>query len=183
MKAKCNICGYVAKMDKEYTETGITLRKSIEMEEHEKQHKEEVEWELVEEEKQSLKLMKDWLEHRLALAESELQRRSIETDLRNIKKLIEFDGYIDVFDCQAVLRVNYNGLEITDDILKEIINEKEKKKLDKLIMKAVEEQGAINWSGIYGLTKELNDYARFLIEKYKDEISKIKNSLRPFRTL
>jgi len=181
MKAKCNICGYIAKMDVVHTEIGTVIKKSEEMEEHEKQHEEEVAWSIVEEEKEGLKLMKEWLEHRLVLARSEIERKNIESDLRNIEKLIEFDGYIDVFNCQATMRINHEGLEITDDILKEIISKKEKEKLDKLIMEAVDEQGAINWSGIYGLTKELNDYARFLIEKYKEQIDKIKSSLRPFR--
>jgi len=180
-KVKCIACGFEAKLIEEFDKE-VKLKKSEEMEEHEKLHGIDIIWEVVQENWESgLEVGKNQLIQQYLQTNSKTARENILKDLTNIKKLLTYDGYIDVFDCRAILRFNYDGLEITSNILKEIITEDEKEKLNELIMEAVEEQGAINWSGIYGITEELQQFVKSLIDKYKDKIEAIKDKLPSYK--
>ena len=181
VKVKCIACGFEAELIEEFDKE-VKLKKSEEMEEHEKLHGIDIIWKVVQENWESgLEVSKNHLIQQYLQTRSKIAKENILKDLTNIKKLQTYDGYIDVFDCKAILRFNYDGLEITDYILKSIISKDEFKKLDKLIMDAVEEQGAINWSGIYGITEELQKFVKGLIEKYKEQIEAIKDKLPSYK--
>ena len=163
MKAKCCICG--KKMELEYTGHGM-YQMSKAMKEHQKEHGEKVSWELTDVKPVDITTE---LHERLAEARSDTERVLIEQEIQRheegqrVKEQYDLGGgYINVWNCTASVIVDVNGMEIDDDMLRLLLSEPEQEKLDELIQEAVDQQGAINWSGQYYITERL---ARFIRRK------------------
>jgi len=159
MKAKCCICG--KKMELEYTGHGM-YQMSKAMKEHQKEHGEKVSWELTDVKPVDITTE---LHERLAEARSDTERVLIEQEIQRheegqrVKEQYDLGGgYINVWNCTASVIVDVNGMEIDDDMLRLLLSEPEQKKLDELIEEAVNEQGAISWSGQYYITERLARY-------------------------
>ena len=161
MKAKCCICG--KKMELEYTGHGM-YQMSKAMKEHQKEHGEKVSWELTDVEPVDITTE---LRERLSEARSDTERALIEQEIRRheegrrVKEQYDLGGgYINVWNCSASLILDINGMEIDDEILRLLLSEPEQEKLDVLIEEAVNEQGAISWSGQYYITERLAKFIR-----------------------
>ena len=163
MKARCCVCG--KELELEYVGHGM-YQMSKAMEEHQKEHNEKVSWELTDVEPVDITTE---LRERLSEARSDTERALIEQEIqrheegRRVREQYDLGGgYINVWNCTASVIVDVNGMEIDDDMLRLLLSEPEQKKLDELIEEAVNEQGAINWSGQYYITERL---ARFIQRK------------------
>ena len=163
MKARCCVCGKV--MELESVGHGM-YQMSKAMEKHQKEHNEKVSWELTDVEPVDITTE---LRERLSEARSDTERALIEQEIRRHEEgrrvREQYDlggGYINVWNCTASVIVDVNGMEIDDDMLRLLLSEPEQEKLDELIQEAVDQQGAINWSGQYYITERL---ARFIRRK------------------
>jgi len=163
MKVKCSICG--KEMELEYAGHGM-YQMSKDMQEHQKKHTEKVSWELVDVECTDITTE---LHERLAEARSDTERQALIEEIRRheegqrVKEQYNLDGsYINVWNCTASLILEVGGLEIDDEELRLLLTEPEQEKLDELIHEAVDQQGAINWSGQYYITERL---AKFIQRK------------------
>jgi len=159
MKAKCCVCGEEFQL--ESVGHGM-YQMSKAMEEHQKEHDEKVSWELIDVEPVDITTE---LRERLSEARSDTERALIEQEIRRHEEgrrvREQYDlggGYINVWNCTASLILDINGMEIDDDMLRLLLSEPEQKKLDELIEEAVNEQGAISWSGQYYITERLARY-------------------------
>jgi len=171
MKAKCCVCG--KEMELEYVGHGM-YQMSKAMEEHQKEHTEKVSWELTDVEEVNIATE---LRERLSEARSDTERALIEQEIQRheegqrVKEQYDLGGgYINVWNCTASLILDINGMEIDDDMLRLLLSEPEQEKLDELIQEAVDQQGAINWSGRYYITERL---ARFIRRKLNLKRNKI----------
>ena len=79
--------------------------------------------------------------------------------------------YISVWNCNASLLVKTKGAKLTDDDLKLILTPEEAEKLEELVLEAVDEQGAINWSGIYEPTEKLWDFITKVFREKKEQVN------------
>ena len=163
MKAKCCVCGEEFQL--ESVGHGM-YQMSKAMEEHQKEHTEIVSWELTDVEPVDVTTE---LRERLAEARSDTERALIEQEIQRHEEgqrvREQYDlggGYINVWNCTASLILDVNGMEIDDEILRLLLSEPEQEKLDELIQEAVDQQGAISWSGQYYITERL---AKFIQRK------------------
>jgi len=163
MKARCCVCGEEFQL--ESVGHGM-YQMSKAMEEHQKEHNEKVSWELTDVEPVDITTE---LRERLSEARSDTERALIEQEIQRheegqrIREQYDLGGgYINVWNCTASLILDINGMEIDDDMLRLLLSESEQEKLDELIEEAVNEQGAISWSGQYYITERL---ARFIRRK------------------
>jgi len=163
MKVKCSICG--KEMELEYAGHGM-YQMSKDMQEHQKKHTEKVSWELVDAEPMDITTE---LHERLAEARSDTERQALIEEIQRheegqrVKEQYNLDGScINVWNCTASLILEIGGLEIDDEELRLLLTEPEQEKLDELIHEAVDQQGAINWSGQYYITERL---AKFIQRK------------------
>jgi len=163
MKAKCCVCGEEFQLES----VGHGMYQMSEaMKEHQKEHNEKVSWELTDVEPVDITTE---LRERLSEASSDTERALIEQEIQRHEEgqrvREQYDlgsGYINVWNCTASLILDVNEMEIDDEILRLLLSEPEQKKLDELIEEAVNEQGAISWSGQYYITERL---ARFIRRK------------------
>ena len=159
MKARCNICG--KELELESVGHGM-YQMSKDMEEHQREHTEKVSWELTDTESTDITTE---LRERLTETHSDAERALIEQEIRRheegqrVKEQYGLDGaYINVWNCTASLILKVGGVEIDDEELKLLLTESEQEKLDELIEEAVNQQGAINWSGQYYITEKLASF-------------------------
>ena len=171
MKAKSCVCGEEFQL--ESVGHGM-YQMSKAMEEHQKEHTEKVSWELTDVKPVDITTE---LRERLSEARSDTERALIEQEIQRHEEgqrvREQYDlggGYINVWNCSASLILDINGMEIDDEILRLLLSEPEQEKLDGLIEEAVNEQGAINWSGQYYITERL---ARFIQRKLNLKRNKV----------
>ena len=167
MKVKCDKCGEIKEM--QYLGNGM-YQVSEEMKEHEKEHKGKVGWEIVE---GTGTTIKDLLQERLTQAKSEREREAILSNLKSIEALEKYDAYINVWNCQATLVINIENIKIDDELISLFLTEKEAKKLQDLIYESINEFGAINFSGQYGITQKLARFLNKIMKKYGKAIVEV----------
>jgi len=195
MKARCCVCGEEFQL--ESVGHGM-YQMSKAMEEHQNEHTEKVSWELIDVEPVDITTE---LHERLSEARSDTERALIEQEIRRHEEgrrvREQYDlggGYINVWNCTASLILDINGMEIDDEILRLLLSEPEQKKLDELIEEAVNEQGAISWSGQYYITERLAKFIRRklnlkrnkvalkvmmeLYKKHEEEIEELNDNLK-----